>query len=450
MLLILLTITTAAWSQGTTLYSIGEPTDEEQLYLEMINRARANPTAEGVRMATTTDPDVVNALQFHGVDLVLMQSEFAAIQAGQPLALNAKLTTMARGHNADMFTHAFQGHESFNGDHLAERVAAVNYSFSSLGENVFSYADSVFQGHAGFQVDWGSVEGEPPDTDGMQEGRGHRTNIHGDYREVGIGVILGTNTVGSNTVGPQLVTQNFGTPSASSAFVTGVAYYDLNGNNFYDLGEGIGGLTVNVAGSSFHAVTANSGGFTVPIPTSSTTRAVTFAGLGLNGGGDVVISGGKNVKVDFKPAFTPLALNGPTVVNNGGTSSFSFPAIGGATSYEWQALKIGDVPDDGAENFDRVTATTTETYAPLSTTVKHSGAAAYHLVHPIGAYSSEILTYDDSFQVQPGASLSFRSRLRAASTFEYALVQVSVDDGINWVDVYSQAGVTPSGQSALP
>ena len=39
----------------TTLYSFGQPTDEDQLYLELINRARANPTAEGLRLATSTD-----------------------------------------------------------------------------------------------------------------------------------------------------------------------------------------------------------------------------------------------------------------------------------------------------------------------------------------------------------------------------------------------------------
>src|SRR5689334_5297819 len=46
---------------GVTPYSIGQPTDEEQLYLEYLNRMRADPTAEGQRLATTTDPSVVSA-----------------------------------------------------------------------------------------------------------------------------------------------------------------------------------------------------------------------------------------------------------------------------------------------------------------------------------------------------------------------------------------------------
>src|SRR3569832_2162151 len=46
---------------GITLYSIGQPTDEEQLYLEYLNRMRANPTAEGQRLAVTTDLNVLAA-----------------------------------------------------------------------------------------------------------------------------------------------------------------------------------------------------------------------------------------------------------------------------------------------------------------------------------------------------------------------------------------------------
>src|SRR5690242_924638 len=55
--------------QGPTVYSIGDPTDEEQLYLEYINRSRADPSAEGVRLATTTDADVLSAYSFFSVDL---------------------------------------------------------------------------------------------------------------------------------------------------------------------------------------------------------------------------------------------------------------------------------------------------------------------------------------------------------------------------------------------
>lgn len=49
------------------LYSIGSPTKEEQLYLELINRARANPAAEGIRLAGTTEADVLSSYTYFGV-----------------------------------------------------------------------------------------------------------------------------------------------------------------------------------------------------------------------------------------------------------------------------------------------------------------------------------------------------------------------------------------------
>ncbi|TDU68122.1 uncharacterized protein YkwD [Prosthecobacter fusiformis] len=447
-LFVMLAVASATWGQATTLYSIGDPTDEEQQYLEMINRARANPAAEGLRMATSTDPDVLQAIDFCDVDLTLMQAEFNALPVLPPLAMNAKLTQMARGHTLDLLNNAFQGHVSSNGDTLTDRVTAVGYPRAYLGENVFSFAESVFHGHAGFQIDW-----EDDNDDGMQSPRGHRDNIHGDkYREAGIGVLFGTNynsTTGL-TVGPQLVTQNLGSQSNSLAYVTGVAYYDFNGNDFYDLGEGIGGLTVNVAGSSFHAVTTSSGGYAVPVPTTDTTRAVTFSGPGLNGAGSAVISGGNNVKVDFKPVYTPLTPVGPLVAMTETTTSYSFPAMGGATDYEWQSILLLPTANDEAENLDRITASTTGTYLPTSTTVKHSGTAGYRLTHPDQFLTSEYITYDETFLVKPGAELTFQSSLKTASEHQIAKVQVSVDDGVNWIDVYAQAGATPAGQSSRP
>lgn len=431
------------WSQ-TTLYSIGQPTDEEQLYVEMINRARANPTAEGVLLANSGDPDVISSIDFHDVDVPMMKSELAALPVRPPLAINAKLTQMARGHTQDMFDHAFQGHTSSNGNTLGQRLTAVSYPAATAGENVFSFAESVFQGHAGFQIDWGEGPG------GMQTGRGHRMNIHGSYREVGAGVLLGTHTVGDTTVGPQLVTQNFGTQLGSLAYVTGVAYYDLNGNGFYDLGEGIGGLTVNVNGASFHTVTANSGGYAVPVPTANATRAVTFSGLGLNGGGNATITNGENFKVDFKTAYSAPAVTGPSTAATGNTSTYTFNGVGGASGYEWQVMKITAVGDDDAENLTRVTPATTGSYTPRSTSVKHAGNSAYRLTHPAVAFSSETLTYAGSFLVQADASLSFRSRLRMASQNQAAKVEVSSDNGMNWSAVYTQAGATPPGQNGLP
>src|SRR5205085_8625374 len=110
--------------------------------------------------------------------------------------------------------------------------------------------------------------------------------------------------------GPQLVTQDFGSVGGLSPFVTGVVYRDLNGNGFYDPGEGVGGVTVNVSNSNYYAVTAGAGGYSVPVPGNGS-YVVTFSG----GSAppyqrNVNVAGGENVKADY--VVTGFATPTPT------------------------------------------------------------------------------------------------------------------------------------------
>jgi cysteine-rich secretory family protein len=278
------------------LYSIGAPTNEEQYYLELINRARANPTAEGLRLATTTDPNVLSAYSAFGVNLVLMQGQFVLIPPAPPLSMNATLMNAARAHSQNMLQNNYQGHTGPDGS-LTTRLQ--NYTSGangwSLGENVYAYSKSVWYGHAGFEVDWGGSVG----TGGMQSPPGHRQNIHNaTFREVGIGVVLGSNG-GSGGVGPQLVTQDFGTVGGLLPFVTGVVYRDLNNNGFYDPGEGLGGVTVSVSNVSNYAVTASSGGFSVPVPGSGNYTVTFSGGSAPTNQKNVSVVNGENVKLDY-------------------------------------------------------------------------------------------------------------------------------------------------------
>jgi Cysteine-rich secretory protein family/SdrD B-like domain len=278
------------------LYSIGDPTNDEQYYLELINRARANPTAEGIRLALTTDASVLTAYTAFGVNLVLMQAQFALIAPAPPLSMNATLLNAARAHSQNMLQNNYQGHSGPDGS-ITTRLAAYTSGANgwSIGENVYAYSKSVWYGHAGFEVDWGGTAL----TGGMQSPPGHRQNIHNNaFREVGIGVVLGSNG-GSGGVGPQLVTQDFGTVGGLLPFVTGVVYRDLNGNGFYDPGEGVGGVTVTIANVNSYAVTASSGGYSVPVPGSGD-YTVTFSGGSVPTNQKAVsVLNGQNVKADY-------------------------------------------------------------------------------------------------------------------------------------------------------
>ncbi len=87
---------------------------------------------------------------------------------------------------------------------------------------------------------------------------GHRANLLNDsYREIGVGLEVGQ----YRTYEGAFVTQNFAR-SGSNSFVTGVAIGDADGDKRYDIGEGLGGITVsakNIASNAVTTTTTNGG-----------------------------------------------------------------------------------------------------------------------------------------------------------------------------------------------
>lgn len=424
---------------GQTPYNFGNPTAEEQLYIEFINRARANPTAEGVRLAATTDPDVIAAYAQFAVNLALMQSEFGAIGVQPPLAPNASLTTAARGHSAWMLANATQTHDETNpANTFAGRITAAGYTYSTAGENIFAYAKGVWHGHAGFQVDWGSGSG------GMQDPRGHRANIHsGSFREIGVGMTLGTN----GAAGPQLVTQDFGTRFSSPSLGTGVAYYDLNANNCYDLGEGLAGLTVNVSGVTDSCLTAIGGGWVVPVPSTATTRTVSFSGLNVNQSVPLVVPASKNAKADLKLTYTPPSITSLATATAGHLHTLAFTAVGGASGYHWNRWTLASAAAENCERTASITSATTGSYSVLNTSVKQQGAAAFHLENSTAA--SQSLQLSPLYYGQASPALTFQSRIRYATVSETFKVQIKEEDSGVWQEVFSQPGSGGPGETVF-
>jgi hypothetical protein len=422
------------------LYSIGNPTDEEQLFLEFINQGRANPTAEANRMRNTTDSDVLAAYAYHGVDLNLMVTQISGYVPSPPLSFNAQLITAARRHSADQLARGSQGHVGSDGSDPGSRMTAAGYLWTSYGENVYAACKSIWHGHAGFEVDWG------PGPGGMQTPAGHRNNNHAAlFREVGIGVTNGFN----GTVGPITATQDFGTRNGITPFVTGVAFYDFNGNNFYDLGEGLGGVTVNVNGSAYYAVTANSGGYSVPVPGNGS-YLVTFSAPGLATVQQTVsVANNANVKVDFKPAYSPPRITGPGTPQIGQANAYTFTPVGAAAAYQWrQSKRVAVTAVEGAEgglaSFTRITTTN---YSVLTNTVKASGSFSFHLAHTTP--SDQYLTWNKTFLPLPGSALVLSSRLGWATTNQKARIQVTADNGQSWQDLWTALGNGAGGQTAF-
>lgn len=430
---------------GLTLYSIGEPTDEEQLYVEFINRARRDPPGEAERLRSTTDPDIVTQYQNFAVDLSLMASQVAAIPPAPPLSINAQLTAAARVHSADMLANAFQGHTGTDGSTFGTRATAQGYAWDSIAENVFASASSVWQGHAAFEVDWGKGG-----VGGMQTPPGHRDTIHSlSQREIGVGVLKGRNGL----AGPQVVTQDFGNRPGLNPFITGVVYYELNGNGFYDLDEGLGGAVVLAEGSGSYAVTASSGGYSVPVPAHATYRVT----IRVAGAADIqkqVAVGDESVKVDHALSYSPPVIAGPDqpVVNE--NNSYTFAVVPGAIGYQWKQSRLRSNPaPEGAENgLAGLTATTSPGYSVIDSTIKATGQNAFRFAHPKSETSNappedQFLLLTRSFRAGPAGQLTFARRLSWASPQQVARAQITIDAGLTWQDLWSQAGTDDAGDT---
>jgi uncharacterized protein YkwD len=336
--LILLVIGAATLSAQTTPYSHGDPTPEEQLMLEYINRARANPAEEGIRLMDTQDPAVQGAYSYFKIDNAKTKQAFASYPQRPPLAFHPLLIQASRDHTADMDDKNFQGHTSSNGDQMGQRYAKVGYaSMGMSGENVAAYSESVWHGHCGLNVDWGEEN---------QKELGHRRNImnfaSSNYTEIGIGITYNGRGLMQGWVGPYVVTQNFGV--RSQRYILGVVYIDKNNNNFYDIGEGVAGVTVKPSRGSFHAVSSTSGGFAIPYSgPGSVTVVASGGGLPANISKTVELTG-ENVKVDFVPASAgpgTVALSKPTnnAANVTPVVTLEWAAAAQADKYTFQVSK---------------------------------------------------------------------------------------------------------------
>jgi CARDB protein/cysteine-rich secretory family protein len=268
------------------------PTDLEQLMLELINRARANPGAEADRFHINLNEGVP-------------ADEWISTAPKQPLAFNLDLIEAARGHNLWMLDTDIFDHEGVDGSDPGDRMAAAGYVFSGnwiWGENLA----------------WAGQTGTLPNTvlftrrlhenlfvDTDFPDRGHRTNMmESRYTEIGVGVQTGIFTADGTNYNTVITTCDFADTPGDN-FLTGVVYDDkVIDDDFYTPGESISGLIVRaVRISDGHTVTTEtypSGGYSLPLPEG--TYDVYINGFEVNfanyHAGQITMND-RNIKLDF-------------------------------------------------------------------------------------------------------------------------------------------------------
>ncbi len=342
----------------STPYSHGNPTAEEQYMLELINRARANPEAEGIFLATTADSVIRFATDFFNVNLKRLKSDFASYAARPPMAFNPQLLASSRRHSKDMAINNFQDHVGSDGSTINDRIADAGYSASALNESIYSnLVSTTLFAHAGLNIDWGFG------VDGIQAGVGHRRNIMGfgaiDYQEIGISIISRTGAK-AEEFGKLSITQDFGSRPSSPDFLTGVAYYDENENEICEPGEGIPGVRVQPTAGSRHALTSASGGYAIPFSAATGASSVTFSGGRLTPPVDKEFNiVDESVKVDLRitsgvPFVALTAVNKVAIEGGKSTTtqaSFRLARIGPMTG-ELKVVLDTNVAGTGAASID--------------------------------------------------------------------------------------------------
>ena len=190
------------------LYSQGDPTPDEQYLLQLLNRARQDPTGEGQRLAAWLNlPAQAGLVSEYNVSASQIAAAFAAIPATPPLAFNADLLAAARGHSADLApldgnSPDGNNHDGTDGSTPTTRAAAAGFSTAGFsGENYMAGADTDYETHAAFLIDWGVTS------------LGHRINAMSINSPYGVNVIgIGVASKPAGMANPLVTTEDFGSP----------------------------------------------------------------------------------------------------------------------------------------------------------------------------------------------------------------------------------------------
>lgn len=298
--------------ESRILFAALPPSAEETYELELINRDRANPQIAALR---------------YGINLNEgLPGTQITTAAKQPLALNANLIDSSFLHSIYLQQNGIVSLVGANGSLPQDRMITAGYLFT--GNSAF--AESVQELPAGNST--------PPTqqqidllhsnwfTDVMSNTRQDRTAMMTDqYKEAGASFTsgpFGGNGGGNGNGGPPgiagVIDYAVSTGNANGdQFLCGVAYNDANGNGFYDIGEGLGNVTVTArrltdnatfTTSTYGAVNFKdsagdpSGAYTLRLTAGIYDVTATGGGLGnVQVQYPAVVMSNRNVKRDFTP-----------------------------------------------------------------------------------------------------------------------------------------------------
>lgn len=267
---------------------------EEQLVVELVNRARLDPQAEVDRLSEPLASGISSS-------------------PSQPLAVTQALSDASRAHSQDMDNRDFFAHTNLDGESPADRAVEEGHGSRFVGENIGWIGSTRTSFDRQSRVE--------DHHENLWDSDGHQRNLMSDrWSEIGVGYDEGSFR-GFN--GSTFVTEMFG--DRGNTYLTGVVIDDFDGDDFYDIGEGLGGVRVSAddGDTVYETTTWDAGGYTLALPAG--TYQVTFEGDDLQAPVSLFVSiTDENVKVD--------------VIEDGGTTVALTSDFAGDTD-----VAIGDV-----------------------------------------------------------------------------------------------------------
>src|SRR6476659_10072921 len=191
-----------------TEYSIGDPTPEQQAMLELINRARANGEATVITNTVqplSWSPLLLNAAQGHAENLNAGDQFFSGQDPHTWGGTTVDERIAAAGYPMNEAQDYFGATTTPSGFRPGpENVASVVASGSFFGRNL---GFTILAGHNALFIDKNVA------------GRGHRLATMSDFwREIGVGISIGTDVGKGNTWNSIYLVQNFGSQTKGTTF----------------------------------------------------------------------------------------------------------------------------------------------------------------------------------------------------------------------------------------
>lgn len=241
---------------------------EEQLIVELVNRARMDPRSEEIRLNEPLAAGISRSAQ-------------------EALAVVPTLSNAAEAHSEDMDNQNYFSHTGRDGDRPWDRAEEAGHENRYVGENIgwVGSSNTNFDEQA-------RAEGHHHN---LWDSDGHQANLmSGNWSEIGVGYDYGSYQ-GYN--GSTFVTELFS--DTGKSYLTGVVIEDEDGDEFYDMGEGQGGVRITAFNDddAFATSTWDSGGYSLALPPG--TYTVVFEGGDLDEPYETEVTIGEdNVKLD--------------------------------------------------------------------------------------------------------------------------------------------------------